>query len=228
MDGSTMFVVYSDGSGNVTVSPRSASGHRTPQFNNNVAVEILAGSGVVGGILTANFLCANCAGVIDASSTSTPWISAWRNGNPLDSASVSTGISQHNSYATFTLDIASSQLATDANPFVGTAAGGNGTDAGGGGGGGIDGGNTEGSSSVKGTTANLILVHGIVMAITFVFMYPVGAILMPLVGKWFIHAGWQMVAFMAMWAGFGVGYFKASDGGTVCFSFFPPSHHGCF
>lgn len=58
MAGSNMFVVYTSADGNnVTISPRSASGHNMPTLNSNTQVELLEGSGVANGVMTANVKC---------------------------------------------------------------------------------------------------------------------------------------------------------------------------
>lgn len=58
MSGSNMFLVYtSSGGTNVTLSPRTASGQREPDFNSAAQVTLLEGSGVSNGIMTANVKC---------------------------------------------------------------------------------------------------------------------------------------------------------------------------
>ena len=58
MSGSNMFVVYTSADGkNVTLSPRSSSGYDMPTLNSDVQVELLEGSGVSNGIMTANVKC---------------------------------------------------------------------------------------------------------------------------------------------------------------------------
>lgn len=58
MGGSNMFVVYTSADGNnVTLSPRSADGYEMPKLNSNTQVELLEGSGVSNGIMTANVKC---------------------------------------------------------------------------------------------------------------------------------------------------------------------------
>ena len=58
MGGSNMFVVYTSSSGsNVTVTPRTTSGHNTPTVNTNTKVTLLEGSGVSNGVMTANIKC---------------------------------------------------------------------------------------------------------------------------------------------------------------------------
>lgn len=57
MAGATIFVMYADGNGNVTVSPRSGVGHVMPKYNDQASITLLAGSGVMNGNMTANFKC---------------------------------------------------------------------------------------------------------------------------------------------------------------------------
>lgn len=58
MAGSNMFVVYTSADGNnVTLSPRSASGYNMPTLNSDTQVELLEGSGVSNGVMTANVKC---------------------------------------------------------------------------------------------------------------------------------------------------------------------------
>lgn len=57
MSGSNIFVVYTAGNGNVTVSPRLGKGEREPNFNSDAKVTLLEGSGVSGGKMVANIKC---------------------------------------------------------------------------------------------------------------------------------------------------------------------------
>lgn len=58
MAGSNIFVVYTSADGsNVTLSPRSASSYVMPTFNSAAQVELLEGSGVSNGVMTANVKC---------------------------------------------------------------------------------------------------------------------------------------------------------------------------
>lgn len=56
-------------------------------------------------------------------------------------------------------------------------------------------------------------IHGVIMSIVFLIGFPVGSLLMPLVGNWVIHASWQMIALIGMFAGFGVGKIAADRSG---------------
>lgn len=58
MGSSNMFLVYTNSDNtNVTLSPRTASGHTTPSFNSAAQVTLLEGSGVKDGVMTANVRC---------------------------------------------------------------------------------------------------------------------------------------------------------------------------
>ncbi|KAF9768066.1 hypothetical protein IL306_014674 [Fusarium sp. DS 682] len=94
-------------------------------------------------------------------------------------------------------------MSSDSNPFTGSNENSN---SGSSSGGAV----TQTGSSPSNTVRR---AHGIVMSIAFIAGYPLGAILMPMFGKWFIHAGWQVLSLLLMWAGFGLGYVYARDGG---------------
>lgn len=57
MAGSNIFVMWTDGAGNVTVSPRSGQGEFQPQYNSGANIQLLEGSGVVGDQMIANVMC---------------------------------------------------------------------------------------------------------------------------------------------------------------------------
>jgi hypothetical protein len=58
MPGANYFIIYTSANGqNVTLSPRLASSRNTPSFNSAAQVTLLEGSGVSGGVMTANIKC---------------------------------------------------------------------------------------------------------------------------------------------------------------------------
>jgi hypothetical protein len=57
MSGANIFVVYTAGNGNVTLSPRLGTGHKMPQYNSAAQVTLLEGSGVSNGKMVANVRC---------------------------------------------------------------------------------------------------------------------------------------------------------------------------
>lgn len=177
-----------------------------PQSSPRSDVALLEGSGVVNGNLVANIRCTGCSD-LDISSSS-KWIAASKAGPAIDSSSVSAPISIHDNKAAFSVDLNQASISSDSNPFLTPATNG-GTKP-------INNGTTT-SSDNSGT---LLLVHGVIMAIAFLAGYPIGSALMPLLGKWFIHAGWQMLAFLGMWIGFGLGFVISSRGNRVSYESF--------
>lgn len=193
-----MFLIYQDGNGNVTLSRRSCSGHNMPQYRKNSQGELIGRSGVSNGTMVANIRCGDCTN-LDLSGTNS-WIAAWKKGNALDSTDLSETIQEHDGYSSFSIDLAKATFNTPGNPFT----------------------NSTNSSSGSGVVSesgsgseHLADAHGIVMAIVFLLGYPIGAVLMPLIGKWLVHAGWQVVVFLGMWVGFGLGYIVSRDDGSV-------------
>ncbi|KAL6698639.1 CBD9-like protein [Trichoderma pleuroticola] len=212
MDHSQMFIMYQDGNGNVTLSTRPGANHVMPTYKARNDVELLAGSGVVDGNMVANVKCGNCTN-LDLTGQSN-WISAWKSGDALDSTNPAAILTQHDSMTQFRVNLAQASISSDANPFVGSSSdnNNNGGSSGGssGGSGDGDGDDDGGNGAVSGvitssTNQTLASAHGILMSVIFVIMYPLGASLMPLLGKWYIHASWQTIAFLGMWAGLGLG-----------------------
>ncbi|KAI1375676.1 CBD9-like protein [Hypoxylon crocopeplum] len=200
MAGSNMFVMYADGAGNVTISPRAGTGHTLPRYNAITQIELLDGSGVFDDddgeeTMVANVRCGNCGawtgGSMSLSSDAAGWIAAWKEGDAIDSTDLDAGIRYHDAHDEWRFDLTQGTVSDDANPFVGTTAQ-------------FDN-NNRGVSSSFADPRTLIVGHGIIMAIVMVLLYPLGSALMPLFGKWVLHASWQFLAFLLMWAGFGLG-----------------------
>jgi hypothetical protein len=204
MVGATIFVMYADGTGNVTISPRTGVGHVMPLFNPAAQVELLAGSGVSQGEMTANFKYSAAAGLLSLSSTSSGWIGSYKSGPPLNSKSQSQTITQHDNTAVYTLNLAEAQLTDDSNPFVSTASSPNQT--------GTASGSSETGSSNSGTAVSYVdpittyeMAHGPIMAATMVILLPLGAIIMRVFGGVWLHAAIQLFSLAAIVVGFGLG-----------------------
>lgn len=226
MPDSNMFIMYQDGKGNVTLSTRPGANHVMPTFKARSDVELLAGSGVVGGNMVANVRCGNCTN-LDFSGQSN-WISAWKSGDALDSTNPAAIISQHDSMTLFQVNLGKASISSDSNPFSGSSASNSGSSSGNNSGsssgdgdgdsdGNGNGGAVSGVSSSSTPSQTLPTAHGFIMSVVFVILYPLGSSLMPLIGKWYIHASWQTIAFLLMWAGFGIGVFIARQDGIVSF-----------
>jgi hypothetical protein len=222
MAGAEMFIIYQDGSGNVTLSTRTASGEVEPEYQARSGVELIAGSGVTGGKMVANVKCSgDCSSNMDRSGSNS-WIGAWRRNGDLQSTSASAELEEHNDHFSFRVDMSQASVNSDSNPFVGTSQdstknNGNSNSDSNNSSGGSNSGVTEESSSASDTIIN---AHGIIMAIVFAILYPIGAILMPILASWIVHGGVQFIAFLAMWAGFGLGYYYANSQNT----FFTNTH----
>jgi flagellin-like hook-associated protein FlgL len=202
MSGSTMFVMYQDGSGNITLSTRKGHGHDMPEYSTFQGVKLLEGTGVSNKTMVANV---QCSGFTHMDfSGSNDWIGAWKKGQALDDTSVRATIEEHDGTDRFSVDFAKASITSDGNPFTkttsNTPSSTSGNDAVSGGGGGED---------HTGT------IHGIIMSIVFLIGFPVGSLLMPLIGQWLIHAGWQITVFVGMWVGFGIGKIAADKNGQV-------------
>ncbi|KAI0432644.1 iron reductase domain protein [Xylaria sp. FL1042] len=213
MSGANIFVMYADGTGNVTVSARKGTGHVEPEHQTDTQIELLAGSGIVdnGKTMMANVRCANCeswsGGSLSLTSTDANFISAWKSGSALNSKSLEADISRHDAHDQFTFDLTKATVTDDANPFVEASNGGSGE-------GNTTPSNGSGSESGSGSAETpswireipkLESAHGIIMSIVMVVLYPLGSILMPLFGSWVLHAIWQIGSFLVMWAGFAIG-----------------------
>jgi hypothetical protein len=60
MTGANIFVIYASPDGNVTLSPRLGVGNVQPLYNEAADVELLEGSGIADGMMTANVRCGSC------------------------------------------------------------------------------------------------------------------------------------------------------------------------
>lgn len=60
MRGANMFVIYASEDGNVTLSPRLGVGNVMPLYNEAAKVELLGGTGIENGMMTANVRCSSC------------------------------------------------------------------------------------------------------------------------------------------------------------------------
>lgn len=207
MAGSQMFIIYQDGEGNVTLSTRQGKGHVMPQYTERTDVELLAGSGLVNGKMVANVKCSACDGLDLGGSNG--WIAGWKKGGSLDTTNVEANINEHDEEDEFQVNFAQARISTDANPFLGNSVDNPPTPAPG-----QSGGDSDESES-GGVSGSVLVAHGITMAIAFVIMYPLGSALMPLIGKWYLHAASQGVAYLLMWVGFATGYVYAEYEGYV-------------
>ncbi|KAF4448607.1 hypothetical protein F53441_8026 [Fusarium austroafricanum] len=191
MSGSTMFVIYQDGHGGVTLSTRLGHGHEMPMHNRMRSMQLLKGSGVHNNTMVANIACGDLGNMHYKQSNH--WISAWKSGKALNTTDIDADITEHDEHNSFTVDFSKAVVTSGGNP-LGHMSTDPPSDAETGGGGGDD---------------RVATIHGIVMSVVFLLGYPLGSLLMPLLSKWFIHASWQIVVFIGMWIGFALGKIAA-------------------
>ncbi|KAK3987735.1 hypothetical protein QBC44DRAFT_245152 [Cladorrhinum sp. PSN332] len=231
MSGSNIFVMYTDGQGNVTVSPRLGTSYSEPQWDQSstaAQLTLLAGSGVGSdGSVTANVACSNCqswsGGDMSLQGTSVPWIAAWRSGSALATTNKGARITQHGSTTRFNLDLTQATINSDSNPFIasrnssGDSDSGSDSGSGSGGGSGSSPGTGSGIIVNEGVSSSgtILAAHGIIGALVMAVLYPLGSLLMPLLGHWWVHGAWQMVSFCLMWVAFGLGVQSAKSRGIL-------------
>jgi hypothetical protein len=127
MVGANIFMVYTAGDGNVTLSPRSGTGHIQPTFNSAAKVSLLEGSGVLSdGSMVANVRCDSClswnGGSMSPTDSNSAWIWAYRTGDPIDSTNTAANLLQHVTMGGATFDLPSGTGGSSSNPFVVAAA----------------------------------------------------------------------------------------------------------
>jgi hypothetical protein len=132
MSNANMFIMYQDGNGNVTISPRQASGHSMPTVPSTGAaeLELLDGSGVSNGFMVANVRCDNCESwkgteSLDFTSEGADMVGAWSEGDALNSTDVDARIGIHTgNLRPFTANLTQASIAdwSGGNPFVGANA----------------------------------------------------------------------------------------------------------
>ncbi|KAE8849939.1 hypothetical protein PTNB73_01055 [Pyrenophora teres f. teres] len=218
MSQANMFLVYTAANGNnVTLSPRTATGHAPPQLNSDTKVELLDGSGVSNGIMTANVKCSNCnswnGGTMDFTGGSGNWIYAYHSSNgPKNSDDTSAQIGIHSGQATFTWDFANAKGGSSVNPLVNVAAT---TPANG------NSGVTGVTTTDQGSRRKKLIAHGVLASLAFVILFPSGAIAIRLAsfpGILWLHAGFQVFAYVVYIIGFGLGISMACESSLI-------SHH---
>lgn len=224
MAGSNIFVVYSSADGkNVTLSPRTASGHTQPRFNSAARAILLGGSGITNGTMVANIRCSNCdswtGGTMDFTGTSSTWIYAMASGDPVNSDDVNADINQHShsGAASFSWDISTAKGGSDANPFLTNNAAASTSSASTASADGNNNMSTTGSSasdsdaSDGGSTETFdraSTAHAVLAGIAFVALFPFGGILIRLANfpsLVRVHAALQLLASALYAAAFGIG-----------------------
>lgn len=205
MTNSDMFIMYTNGNGNVTLSPRYSQGTSQPQFDGDRDVELLSGSGVVNGVMTANFRCGNCArsGSANFGAQSGQWIHARQSGAAIDSTDVRARISKHDDQGSFTWTYFNAVGGASTNPFAASDT--------------VVAPSTPSSSGTgnRSMRSNILLVHGIFASLAFLVFFPVGAIIIRL-GRFNnvlqVHIATQVFSWLLFITAFGLGLYYGITG----------------
>jgi hypothetical protein len=211
MSNANMFLMYSSADGqNVTLSPRTTSGHVMPTHNNAADISLLEGSGISNGRMIANVRCGNCnkwnTGSMSLQDSTSDWLYAHLQGAAIDSDDVNAHISQHDREGTFQWDLSKATGGSDSNPFTGAAT-------------------TTSSNTTSRQTSwtrltsevqdRFIQAHGTLASIAFVAIFPIGAILVRLANirhlAW-THGSLQIFGCVIFIAAAGLGVFIAQGG----------------
>ncbi|NJR31410.1 hypothetical protein HC762_01390 [bacterium] len=187
MAGANILIIYSSGSDNVTVSPRLGRGEFEPDFNPEARVTLLDGSGISSdGAMTANLRCDSCitwnGGSLNPTDTESNWIWAIKFGDALESTDVSEDLSVHDIRNTFSLNLRLGASGDSDNPFAqgATITQSAGTSQSASPGEGEEEESSESASSSSQSTSSEDTIrksHGVIMAVIFLFLFPIGALM---------------------------------------------------
>ena len=209
-----LFVIYANGTRGVTLSPRVATGTAEPQYDDTTHVELLSGSGVGDGRMTANVRCFNCSawngGSMDLKSDIAEWTGAYRAGQPLDSTDPAEKILYSGTYyqlSKFNWGMVTGRGGDSSNPFV-TEKDPITADTGSQNWGGQNGSSYNWWAPIPHEGSMLPAVHGSLAALAFLIFFPGGAIFVRFAKfkklVW-VHAAIQIFGYCIYIAAAGIG-----------------------
>lgn len=195
MKGALIMVTYASEDGNnVTVSPRLGVGHVMPQYTSNVQVDVLNGSGIIGGSFVVNAKCTGCrswsGGSVDVTSTSQNMIWALGPSGTLKSNDESATINQHQGYNFFNLNL------KDATGTGGVPSVSNST---------ADGSLNDGPPGFGGNFRAGVAFHAFLMVAAFLVVFPAGYLSLRVLEKVWLHWGVQSFALLMVCVGSAAG-----------------------
>ncbi|KFY48971.1 hypothetical protein V495_00863 [Pseudogymnoascus sp. VKM F-4514 (FW-929)] len=199
MAGASIFVVYTDGKGSVTVSPRDGLGHFEPLHDTSKSVTLLDGSKADADTVVANFKYSATENALQIQSSASPFIGSWKEGPAFDTTDLAQTIDHHDDHSIYTLNLRDANVLDSANPFVGDSpellTG-------------------KGGGASASLASRFMKAHGSLMGVAWLVVYPAGAVFMRLRwgGVW-THILIQVLGTSMVIAGFGVGYTLAGDFG---------------
>lgn len=223
MKESLMLIAYPSSNGiDLTISPRIATGHSEPEFQEDIVIEKIftdayapAANKVEHGIMIAHAVCRNCTnwrtGALDLESKRQPFIYALGadpgKSTPLESDDVAASLRRHSFYGHFEGDMTFATT-TPEHARVPPP-----NDPGGSPSGVADTNFAYAFTSEAFDTHSDVnwapVLHGVLMSLAFILVFPTGALLMRLLRRFGIlyHAGVQLVGIAIVIIGFGAGVY---------------------
>lgn len=209
MEDNLMFILHeADNKGAVTVSPRVAmDGNSEPTYYPAIQCEQLEG-GSSGrkadgsrdvSTMSVDAVCHNATswdgGSLDLSSSSQEWMFAFGPDDKLHSTSMSAPLIRHETYGNFQMDM--TQATTGGSGTVPSTNGAGGKYV------------SANTSAADGTTSDgdyASIVHGVVMCVAYILLYPLGALLLRLAKRMPVRLHWicQSIASLLVLVGFGL------------------------
>ena len=207
MTNANIFLMYGSADGkNVTISHRTTSNHAIPTYNGGADLTLLEGSGVSNGTMVANVRCGSCsgwsAGKMDLQSGSdSDWVYALLRGSTIYSDDLNIAINKHSMQGSFQWRLMHATGGSSTNPFVSPDAANS---------------DTKTTTSAPGTTLQssfirMRLAHGVLACLVFVGILPLGAIVVRLAGKPWMHGGIQGFGLAVYIIAAGLGFHLANQ-----------------
>jgi hypothetical protein len=219
MKDALIFAAYASENGTgVTISPRIATRHSEPAYSKGIKLEQLwpsdfNNSNTVGidGRLRADAVCRNCTSwlsgqrQLDLKSTSAPFIFAIGPEKTMRSSSLTASMRRHGYYGHFTINMtAATTLAQGSIPLPNSQ---NGTYR------------LQGASETKNMTSDSSVApaaHALIMIAAFVFLFPLGSLLLRVLHKALWHGAVQVLALLMILIGFALGIYVSTQYNKVC------------
>lgn len=219
MKDALIFAAYASENGTgVTISPRIATRHSEPTYAEDIKLEQLwhtdsNNSNTIGtdGRLRAHAVCRNCTSwlsgqrQLDLKSTAAPFIFAIGPDKTMHSSSLTASMRRHDYYGHFTMDMTAATSPDQGS--VPLPQGHNGTYT------------LQSASETKNMTSDSSTApaaHALIMIAAFVFLFPLGSLLLRVLHKALWHGAVQVLAVLMILIGFGLGIYLSTQYNKVC------------
>lgn len=219
MKDALIFAAYASENGTgVTISPRIATRHAEPSYAKDIKLEQLWPSELnssnnigVNNRLQADAVCRNCTswlsgrGYLDLKSASAPFIFAIGPQKSMRSSSLTASMRRHEYYGRFDMNMTAAT--SPEKGAVPPPYGNNGTYK-----------NQDASVVLEMTTdgSKAPAAHALIMIFAFVFLFPLGSLLISVLHRALWHGAVQILALLMVITGFGLGIYLSTQYNKVC------------